>query len=546
MPQKRKQQTKSKANGSYRLLETRVNGDNTADIWIYGIITDECWSENDVTSNDVIRALNALPAGTDRIVVHINSNGGDVFEGSAIYQTLLAHPAHIEVVGEGIVASIASVIAMAGDHFAMTEGSLLMIHNPLVILFGGFNKHDMAKMSEDLDKVRDICLKAYAAKTGLPDDGIIALLDGSDGQGTYLTPQEALEMGFCDSIIPAKQKMVAMIQPDSFRCRGKTIPLNIRKPPQSMNGGNTMPRKSRPRAELLTCTCPYCQTQCTLNTETNVVTMDAYEYATVAVPDNSNPDYEARASRKFRNEKYKIPCPNPECKKEFDYDTAPGGEATPLEESGGAYPETYPIPQAKAKVNRARPKSKRKQQSAARARRARMEVYPVHITCTECENEFDIDVDGYIEEAIVTCPNCEAELDIDTSNVDEGYIEIEGEYAEVEPAENEEVVTARRQGAANERNRLMTLDARAKAFPQFADAIEQFKRNGSSIECVNNWIFQALEAGNQTSTPYLANAKKDAAILSRIGNPVRVDSQEHKSINAFNSIAQRRGTLKNG
>jgi ATP-dependent protease ClpP protease subunit/transcription elongation factor Elf1 len=539
---KKKSQNQKPTDKKFVQLTTKINNDKTAELWIYGTITEDRWMETDVSAFSVVQALNGFPPDTEEIIVHINSYGGDVFEGVAIYQTLRNHNATIKVIGEGIVGSIASVIAMAGDSFSMTDTCMLMVHNPSTLLFGAFNQHELDEMKADLERVRGILVKAYAGKTGMTDDKIIALLDGENGEDTYLTPEEALELGFCDDIIAAPQKMIAMLQPSTFICRGKTLQLNIKKPSTLMNGGNQMPKgkvRTRPKAELLTFTCPSCQTQCTMDTDTSVVTMDAHEYATVAVPDNSNPDYQARNGQKFVNEKYKITCPNPECKREFDYDTTPGGEATPKD--GNTHPEGNPVVVAKtkAKVKNSRPKSKPKARAAVR--RVRMEIYPVHVECPECEDSFDIDVDGSMEEVIVTCPSCGAELDIYTENVGEGE---EGETYNV-PEEDVEVYNAMRQGMINERKRIMTLQERAKAFPQFANAIEQFIESGTSVETVNNWIFKAMASDQGSSPQYLVNAKKDAAVLNRVGNPTRVTGNQQREIEHFNSIAQRRGTIKN-
>jgi ATP-dependent protease ClpP protease subunit/transcription elongation factor Elf1 len=539
-------------NKKFKAVEYRRNADNTVDLWIYGVISDMKWCDEDVTASCIIKALNQI-GDVDSLTVRINSIGGDVFEGMAIYNTLLNYGKPVNIIGEGIVASIATVIAMAGSTFALSETSVFMLHNPMAFIFGAFNKHEMAKMSDELDKIRDIMNTAYTNKTGLSEQEIIDLLDGDDGQGTYLTPQEAFNYGFCDSVIQSNVKAVAMASAQ-FHSRGKTIRMEIPNIIPKTNGGMQMANKKakwlnpkgqtrpknasrqRPRAEMYKLTCPYCDCKLDFDDETKIVTIDPYENATVAVPENY--DYQARTKAKFVNELYDVECPN--CHKEFEYDTDPvAGAVIPNDDDNG-YDPYNPVPQARAKA-KARVKASRKAKPAATTRkRFRAESYEIPLTCTECGEEFNIDVDATMEEAVVTCPACEAELDVDVSNVTQdgdepAYVEpYEG------PEEDEEVYEARMQGIRAERRRMTILDERARAFPQFANAIDQFKKNGSSIETVNNWIFKAMESSptQQAGNPaYLNAAKRDASKLNSIRhlNPQNpLNAEDDAFINELN------------
>lgn len=133
-----------------------------------------------------------------RIVVRINSPGGDVFDGLAIYNLLKGVSAEVEVIIDGIAASMASVIAMAGDIVRMPENAFMMLHLPSGGVLG--NADDMREQADALDKIRDGMVMAYVAKTGMSTDEMVALLEAGE---TWLTAAEAVDMGFADEVIDA-------------------------------------------------------------------------------------------------------------------------------------------------------------------------------------------------------------------------------------------------------------------------------------------------------------------------------------------------------
>lgn len=128
------------------------------------------------------------------INVHINSPGGDVFEGNTIFNLLKQHKAQINIFVDGLAASIASVIAMAGDRIIMPANSMMMIHNPAMVAFG--ESKDMRKSADVLDKVKKTLVAAYAGKTGLNDAEITTLMDDE----TWFTADEAVAMNFADEV----------------------------------------------------------------------------------------------------------------------------------------------------------------------------------------------------------------------------------------------------------------------------------------------------------------------------------------------------------
>jgi len=128
------------------------------------------------------------------LTIKINSVGGDVFEGFALYNAIKNHEGPTTAIVEGLAASAASLFAMASDILVMREASLLMLHNPHSVCAG--ESKDMIQSAQVLDKVRDIMVSRYQAKTGQSEESLIEMLDAE----TWLTPEEALELGFCDRI----------------------------------------------------------------------------------------------------------------------------------------------------------------------------------------------------------------------------------------------------------------------------------------------------------------------------------------------------------
>ena len=163
-----------------------------AEVWIYEEIGEDFWTGGGVTAKNFQKELSAIKAG--QIDLHINSPGGAVFDGITIYNLLRQHPANVTTYIDGIAASIASVIALAGDKIVMAENALYMIHNPSGMVMG--TASDMRTFADTLDKVGGSMVTAYTGKTGKDVETIKALLDAE----TWFTAGEAKEMGFVDEI----------------------------------------------------------------------------------------------------------------------------------------------------------------------------------------------------------------------------------------------------------------------------------------------------------------------------------------------------------
>ncbi|MDG0818997.1 Clp protease ClpP [Staphylococcus equorum] len=194
---------------------------NKGEIYIYGDIVSSKWEETDVTAVDFKNELNQL-GDVSEIDVHINSAGGNVFEGHAIYNMLKMHKARVNIYVDALAASIASVIAMSGDTIFMHKNSFMMIHNSWIMTLG--NSKDLRQTADLLDKTDQSSNNAYLDKaTNLSEAELKQLLEAE----TWLTADEALEKGLADEILGASE-IAASISKDSYQMF-KHVPENIEK-----------------------------------------------------------------------------------------------------------------------------------------------------------------------------------------------------------------------------------------------------------------------------------------------------------------------------
>jgi ATP-dependent Clp endopeptidase proteolytic subunit ClpP len=194
-----------------------------AEIWIYEMIGKDFWTGDGITAKEFQKDLSELKAG--HIDLHINSPGGEVFDGITIYNLLKQHPAKITTYIDGIAASIASVIALAGDKVYMAANALYMMHNPFGLVMG--NSGDMRKMADVLDKVRGTMTTTYVEKSGKTEQDVNALLDAE----TWMTANEAVAAGFVDEItdkmdMAACAKFVPIMAEVGFKRIPRTINPN--------------------------------------------------------------------------------------------------------------------------------------------------------------------------------------------------------------------------------------------------------------------------------------------------------------------------------
>ncbi|MFS1513635.1 head maturation protease, ClpP-related [Chengkuizengella sp. SCS-71B] len=190
------------------------------EIQIYGEITSYKWDESDTTAKSFKEDLDRL-GDIKTLNIYMNSPGGSVYEGNAIYNILKRHKAKINIHIDGIAASIASVIAMAGDTIFMPENTMMMIHNPWTFAMG--NASDLRKEADDLDKAQESMMISYLAKAGekLEKDKLIRMLDAE----TWLSAKECVEYGLCD-VIEQEKNIAASFNRDFF-AKYKNTPKNL-------------------------------------------------------------------------------------------------------------------------------------------------------------------------------------------------------------------------------------------------------------------------------------------------------------------------------
>ena len=161
-------------------------------LFLNGTIAEESWFDDDVTPQLFKEELNG---GKGNITVWINSPGGDCIAAAQIYNMLMEYNGDVTVKIDGIAASAASVIAMAGTKVLMSPVSMLMIHNPMTIAFG--NKGEMEKAISMLDEVKESIINAYEIKTSLSRAKLSHLMDSE----TWMDAHKAVELGFADDIL---------------------------------------------------------------------------------------------------------------------------------------------------------------------------------------------------------------------------------------------------------------------------------------------------------------------------------------------------------
>ncbi len=166
---------------------------NEADLYIFGDITTWPWDEKDRDAYGIVKELQGLEA--DKLNVHINSYGGDVSEGLAIYNVLKNSSAKVTTYCDGFACSAASVIFMAGDERIMNSASLLMIHNAWSRASG--NANEFRKKAEDLDKITQASINAYMSRVKITEDELKEKMD----KESWLTAEEALTDGFATQIM---------------------------------------------------------------------------------------------------------------------------------------------------------------------------------------------------------------------------------------------------------------------------------------------------------------------------------------------------------
>lgn len=196
---------RQKATGQGYQIKNKGKGE--AEVFLYDDIGDSWFGGISAKAfADDLKALGEL----NTLHVRINSEGGSVFDGIAIYNTLVSNSARVIVHIDSLAASIASIIAMAGDEIIMAENGWMMIHNPWGVFAGDAN--DLRQQADLMDKIRDQLLLTYSSRASLESDEISELMDAE----TWMTAQEAYDWGFADTL-GETMKVAAHVDVKRFR-----------------------------------------------------------------------------------------------------------------------------------------------------------------------------------------------------------------------------------------------------------------------------------------------------------------------------------------
>ena len=190
-----------------KAIEIKAASADVTEIMVYDEIG--FWG---ITAKDFVTALATIE--TPKICVRINSPGGDVFDGLAIYNALANHKAEVSCVVDGLAASAASFIALAGDTVSIHENAMMMIHRAWGVAIG--NQADMADMSTVLGKIDQQLAGIYAKRTGKDADAMLALMAG-ESDGTWFTAQEAADLGLVDEIMTQEEEPKKKDDPEMAR-----------------------------------------------------------------------------------------------------------------------------------------------------------------------------------------------------------------------------------------------------------------------------------------------------------------------------------------
>ena len=204
-----------------------------ANIYIYGDIVSWEWFESDVSSYTLAKEIEMLPKDIETINVFINSYGGEVAEGLAIYNALSRHPAKVKTYCDGFACSAASVVFMAGDERIVSDASLLMIHNAWFVTIGDHNQ--LRKDADDLETINQASINAYMSRINITEEKLKEIMDAE----TWILPEDALEMGFATEIVNTAEDKAAANQSLKTRVIKMIIEQQVKKKEQKDDDAQT-------------------------------------------------------------------------------------------------------------------------------------------------------------------------------------------------------------------------------------------------------------------------------------------------------------------
>jgi len=526
----------------YAIKKIRAqNGDSIGRVDIYGEISSvEFWGD-EKTPSQFIEDLNNLGTVSE-IEIHIFSNGGDPFAALAMYAEIKRRSETVNVYIDGIAASAATLILCAGDTVFMDETSMLMVHNPsLLLCFAGLNAQEARELADELDKIREPMITAYMKKSSKTRDEVIALMDGETGSGTWLTAAEAIEFGLADKYTPDNKKpleVAAMIKPGVYNYRGRKIDLTSYDKAaektagiKSSMGGISMglfgkkknnkkaAAKVKPKAEItfVEMVCPGCGGAVNMNPETGETFAGG---AQQAEPEGGGNESDATLARRMpgnvKASIYTVTCPH--CGDEFVWDTDSNSDGDTAQQTtknvpvgGAAEPNSEAAPVAEL----------------AEAVCPNCGASVEYDTETAKTGKDDAGSEGYA----LTCPECNT-----------AFIEpfAAADPAAVPVAASAEAQAAYRAGVLAERNRNIALDEMAQAAPALANMIQAAKKSGASAEVMSRNVIKAMAAGkggNSVAEKFAASLRRD--IETSGVNTLRTPQHAGKPQSVFQAAYER-------
>lgn len=200
--------------GGYRVVLRAAA--NAADLYIYGSIGGD-WMGEGITARQFADDLKKIGA-VATLNVRINSEGGSVFDGRTMHTLLTDHKARKVVHVDGLAASAASFLAMAGDEIQIARGAFMMVHNSAIVTFGGAD--DLRRTADLLDSVNATIRDTYVARSGATAEKVKAWMDAE----TWFTGPEAVAAGLADKVVADMKVAAAVRRPDQFR----NLPVALR------------------------------------------------------------------------------------------------------------------------------------------------------------------------------------------------------------------------------------------------------------------------------------------------------------------------------
>lgn len=212
---------KSKPESAVSGYRVVARSKDSAEIYLYGIIGAD-WFGDGVTAKKFADDLKAL-GNVKTIDLRINSEGGSVFDGKAMYSLLNEHPAKVNVHIDGLAASAASFVAMAGDTIEIAEGGFVMIHNAYMLAVG--DAREMRRSADMLETVNNTIIDTYVARTKGDRKTIAKMMDDE----TWMSGTEAVKNGFADKMVENLKVAASIAHPDRFKNMPSSLKVSTRR-----------------------------------------------------------------------------------------------------------------------------------------------------------------------------------------------------------------------------------------------------------------------------------------------------------------------------